>query len=431
MKGFSDEPTCVVELLEGGATVEDVIDNHIYEQALAEKSAFAVADLGALMRQHVLWQSTAPQVRPFYPVKFNSSPVVIELLAALGVGFVCANKAELGLVLSYDVAPENIILSGGCKQLSHIKYAAKNAIDYLVCDNEVELCKIARAHPKAKLLLQVSTEARAEETNMVPGCSLKSCRHLLETAGELGVQVVGATFQVPSSCKDPQAYSHALADARCVFDMGEELGFNMNILDIGGGFSGSVFQLDQIHAAIRPRLDAYFPPTSGVHVIAEPGAFYVSPTFTLAVSIIGKKAVARDRRGQPQDLLTPNDEPEFLYYMNDGAYGSFVDQLLGGTVLAPSVHKASVSAEESVFSSSLWGPTGDVLDQVVEHCLLPELDVGDWLVFRNVGLSGQKDPAGRPPVYYTISTGDWYDMQEAGISLDSTLKKFSLVQHGA
>lgn len=51
-----------------------------------------MADFGALLQQHVLWQSTLPLVRPFYPVKCNSSPAVIEILAALGVGFVCANK---------------------------------------------------------------------------------------------------------------------------------------------------------------------------------------------------------------------------------------------------------------------------------------------------------------------------------------------------
>ncbi|XP_030644606.1 antizyme inhibitor 1b [Chanos chanos] len=435
MKGFADEPNYVIELLDGGSTLEDVIDSHIYEQALAEKNAFVVADIGALMRQHILWQSVMPLVRPFYPVKCNSSPAVIEVLAALGVGFVCTNKAETTLVLSHDVPPENIILAGVCKQLSHIKHAAKNGINYLLCENEAELCKIARAHPNAKLLLQVSTESQAEEASMALGCSLKKCRHLLEMAKELGVQVEGVTFQVPASNKDPQAYTNALSDARCVFDMGEELGFSMKILDMGGGFSGSEFQMRQTHAAIKPLLDAYFPVTSGVQVIAEPGSFYVSSIFTLVVSIIGKKVVARDLCGQPQDELTSNDEPEFMYYMSDGVYGSFVGKLLGNTIPSPSVHKMSMTAEEPVFSSSLWGPSCDMLDQVVEHCLLPELAVGDWLIFNNMGASGQEEPAAfsdpeKPPVYYTISMRDWFEMQKAGISLDNTMKNFSLIHYG-
>lgn len=431
MKGFTDEPNYIVELLEGGTTLEDVIDNHIYEQALAEKNAFVVANLGALMQQHVLWQSTLPMIRPFYPVKCNSSPAVIEVLAALGVGFVCANKAEISLVLNHDVPPENIILSGVCKQLSHIKYAAKNGISYLVCDNEAELCKIARAYPKAKLLLQLSTEAQAEEASMAFGCSLKSCRHLLETAKELGVDVVGVMFQVPTSCRDPQVYTHALSDARCVFDMGGELGFNMEILDIGGGFSGSEFQLKQIHAAIRPLLEAYFPVMSGVRVIAEPGTFYVSSSFTLVVNVIGKKVAAGSLQVESKELT----ETDFLYYLNDGVYGSFVGKLLGNTIPSPRVHKMSLTADEPMFPSSLWGPSCDALDQVVEHCLLPELTVGDWLIFNNMGASGQEESAAinnsdKPPVYYTISTDDWFEMQEAGISLDNTMKNFSLAQYG-
>lgn len=432
MKGLTDEATYTIELLEGGVTLEDVIDGHIYEQALVEKSAFVVGDLGAVVRQHVLWQGSAPQLRPYYPVKCNSSPAVIEILASLGLGFVCSNKAEVSLVLDHGVPPENIILSGVCKQLAHIKHAAKNGIDHLVCDSQMELCKIARSHPNAKLLLQVTTEAHAAETSMAFGCSLKSCRHLLEAAKHLGVQVVGVTFHVPSSCKDPQAYTHALSDARCVFDMGAELGFNMKILDIGGGFTGSEFQLKQIESVIGPLLDAYFPPLSGVQVIAQPGSFYVASAFTLAVSLIGKKVVARDWGSLPQDGLSPNDEPEFLYYMNEGVYGSFGRKLLGSTIPVPSVHKRPLTAEEPVFPSSLWGPSCDPLDQVVERCLLPELSVGEWLVFGGMGASVMEDAsseAGRPPVYYTISTCDWYEVQEAGVSLDSALKNFSLVQY--
>ncbi|XP_062870776.1 antizyme inhibitor 1b isoform X2 [Trichomycterus rosablanca] len=428
MKGLTDELNCVVELLEGGATLEDVIDNHIYEQALAEKSAFVVADLGALMQQHVLWQSTLPMVRPFYPVKCNSSPAVIEILAALGVGFVCANKAEVSVVLNHDVSPKNIIMSGVCKQQSHIKYAAKNGVNYLMCDNEAELCKIARSHPNAKLLLQLCTEAQTEEASMVFGCSLKSCRHLLEAAKELGVDVVGVVFQVPATCKDSQVYAHALSDARCVFDMGEEFGFNMEILDIGSGFSGSEFQLKHTLAAIRPLLEDYFPVGSGVRVIAEPGTFYVSSSFTLAVNVIGKIA-AKDLHE-----LTPSDHPEFLYYLSDGVFGSFVGKLMGSTIPFPAVHKMSFTADEPVFSSSLWGPSCDALDQLVEHCLLPELSVGDWLIFKNMGASGHEEAAvisdsEKPPVYYTISTSDWFLMQEAGLCLD-TMKNFLLLQDG-
>ncbi|XP_031709720.1 antizyme inhibitor 1b isoform X3 [Anarrhichthys ocellatus] len=405
MKGFVDKPSYIVELLEGGVTLDDVIDGHICEQALVEKSAFVVGDLGALMRQHVCWQSAVPRLQPYYPVQCNSSPAVIEVLASLGLGFICANKTEVSLVLEHGVPPENIILSGVCKQLAHIKHAAKNNIQHLVCENEAELSKISRLHPGAKLLLQLTTEAHAAETSMAFGFSLKSCRHLLEAAKELGVQVVGVTFHIPSSCQDlQQAYTHALSDARVVFDMGLDLGFNMNILDIGGGFTGSEVQLKQVESAVRPLLDAYFPPLSGVQVLAQPGSFYVATAFSLAVNVIGKKVMNRH-----WDSLTKgvnNEDAEFLYYMNEGVYGPF----------------------------SLWGPSLDQLDQVVERCLLPELSVGDWLCFPNMGVCGLEEfsclsSSPQLPVYYTVSTCDWYDMQGAGVALDSAMKNFSMVRY--
>lgn len=35
--------------------------------------------------------------------------------------------------------------------------------------------------------------------------------------------------------------------------------------------------------------------------------------------------------------------------------------------------------------SSIWGPTCDGLDQVVENVLMHDLDLGDWIIFENMG----------------------------------------------
>ncbi|KAG2464815.1 antizyme inhibitor 1-like [Polypterus senegalus] len=434
MKGFVDEPSYTIDLLEEGATVKDVLDNHIYEQALAEKSAFFVADLGNIVKKHVQWKNVMSQVKPFYSVRCNASPAVIEILAALGTGFACANKNEIALVQSFGVSPDNIIYTNVCKQLSQIKFAARNGVDILVCDNETELMKIARCHPSAKLLLLVVMETSSAEEHMCMsfGSTLKNCRHLLERAKELKLQVAGVKFHISSSCRDPQTFIHAVSDARCIFDMGEEFGFDMSILDIGGGFSGAEFQLEEVYSAISPLLDVYFPPESGVSVIAEPGSFYVAASFTLAVNIISKKVIARDHHDKFTDLEpSPNDEPAFVYYMNDGVYGSFSNKLAEETITVPLVHK-KYNKDEVMFASSLWGPSSDGLDQVVEHCLLPELNIGDWVIFENMGANSLGEQANftdfqKPPIYYVISACDWYDIQEAGITLDATMKKWSLV----
>lgn len=45
-------------------------------------------------------------------------------------------------------------------------------------------------------------------------------------------------------------------------------------------------------------VDLYFPSSTGVSVIAEPGSFFVSSAFTLAVNVVSKEVVARDLQGQ-------------------------------------------------------------------------------------------------------------------------------------
>ena len=42
-----------------------------------------------------------------------------------------------------------------------------------------------------------------------------------------------------SGCNDLPAYDRAIATAKKLFDFGSLLGYNMNLLDIGGGFPGN------------------------------------------------------------------------------------------------------------------------------------------------------------------------------------------------
>ena len=62
--------------------------------------------------------------------------------------------------------------------------------------------------------------------------------HLLRAAKSLDLDVMGVSFHVGSGCQEPEAFVAAIQQARMVFDQGLDLGFNMTLLDIGGGFPG-------------------------------------------------------------------------------------------------------------------------------------------------------------------------------------------------
>ncbi|KAM4806105.1 antizyme inhibitor 2 isoform X1 [Ictidomys tridecemlineatus] len=358
-----------------------------------EVAAFFVADLGAVVRKHFCFLKCLPRVRPFYAVKCNSSLGVLKVLAELGLGFSCANKAEMELVQRIGVPASKIIYANPCKQIAQIKYAAKHGVRLLSFDNEMELAKVVKSHPSAKMVLCIATDDShsLSRLSLKFGASLKSCRHLLENAKKSHMEVVGVSFHVGSGCPDPQAYAQSIADARLVFEMGAELGHTMHILDLGGGFpgiEGAKVRFEEIASVINSALDLYFPEGCGVDILAELGRYYVTSAFTVAVSIIAKKEVLLDQPGREEE--NGSAPKTIVYHLDDGVYGIFNSVLFDNICPTPILQKKP-STEQPLYSSSLWGPA-DVRDCVAEGLWLPQLHVGDWLVFDNMGA-------------YTVGTG--------------------------
>ncbi|XP_063810195.1 antizyme inhibitor 2 [Pseudophryne corroboree] len=389
MPGYIQETDFI--MVEEGFVARDLIEEIINDVSKTDdQDAFFVADLGDVVTKHLRFLKALPRVKPFYAVKCNSSRGVVQVLAELGAGFDCASKTEIELVQSIGVIPENIIYANPCKQISQMKYAAKHGVQMMTFDNEVELSKVSRNHPNAKMVLRIATDDTNSSTRLSVkfGAPLKSCRHLLEMAKNLHVDVIGVSFHVGSGCSNPKAYDQSISDARLVFEMASEFGYKMWLLDIGGGFPGTDEEknlFNEISAVINPALDLYFPEGSGVKIIAEPGRYYVASAFSLAVNIIAKKEVQLDQCGPEDEEICP--KKNIMYYVNDGVYGSF------NCIFFDHAHHAhpqpillkKPSPDQPLYSSSLWGPTCDGLDLINEHVQLPELNVGDWLLFDNMG----------------------------------------------
>jgi len=51
--------------------------------------------------------------------------------------------------------------------------------------------------------------------------------------------VTGTSFHVGSGCSEFEAYDRAIKKAKNIFKFGELLGYDLKLLDIGGGFPGS------------------------------------------------------------------------------------------------------------------------------------------------------------------------------------------------
>ncbi|GIY87242.1 ornithine decarboxylase [Caerostris extrusa] len=144
-------------------------------------------------------------------------------------------------------------------------------------------------------------------------------------------------------------------------------------------------------ASINRAIDEYFPANGHYTIIAEPGRYVVKSAFTLCANIIGKKRKENKRSDGPTIMcffsLAPfADETfgsEIMYIINEGIYGLFVFNLLHGVKRKPVFGKEWTGKE--LLPSSIWGQSCDVMDKIVDECMLPELNIGDWLTIDDMG----------------------------------------------
>ena len=310
-------------------------------------------------------------------VKCNPDPEVLRLLAALDTGFDCASKTEIEQVLDIGVDPSRIIYAHPCKNKSYLRYAAQQGVKQMTFDNADELYKIKANFPDAELYLRILTDDSMStcRLSLKFGASLDVTKELLELALALGLNVVGVSFHIGSGASDPQSFAKAVQDSRFVFDQAQEVGYDLKTLDVGGGFSGDLFE--EMAQVLSEALDLHFPPS--VRIIGEPGRYYVASAFTLACNVIARRDVLH-----PITRLT-----SYMLYVNDGVYGNFSNIIFDHKQPLPQILRRCRGEDETtarMIEYSIWGHSCDGIDRIMGSCTLPGvLDVGDWLYFEEMG----------------------------------------------
>jgi len=387
-----------------GMDIEIVKDNISYKEIVTEKiysleredsdDAFYIVDMADVILKHKKWVQLLPRVEPFYAMKCNDDPMILKLLAGLGTGFDCASKSEIQTILDLGVSPSKIVYANPCKQASHLRFAEKNNVSMTTFDNEMELHKAKKLYPTAKLILRIRTDDSKSlcQLGIKFGAPLKQCRHLLKVAQDLGLNVIGVSFHVGSGCYDASAFATAVLAARSVFDLAGQFGFDFKLLDIGGGFPGTsdaAISFEDVCNTLNPLFEEHFPASSGVRIIGEPGRFYSASACTLVVNVFAKREVPYNQLQEAEkhkfaSLGCPKEQQVgYMYYVNDGVYGSFNCLVFDHAVVIPETLKED--SDETLFPSSIWGPTCDSMDCISKTAYLPKVEVGEWLYFRNMG----------------------------------------------
>ena len=127
----------------------------------------------------------------------------------------------------------------------------------------------------------------------------------------------------------------------------------------------------------------------------------------------GEAAVSGIVRQAIADSAQPLQD-DFAYYINDGVYGAFNNLLFDHATVRPRKLRNAISPkhqivevvqgegenalrtikvveeeatpyDETLYPSTVFGPTCDSMDVLSRGVLLPKMDIGDWMYFQNMG----------------------------------------------
>lgn len=368
-----------VKMYGSDSDIYNIINDYLSDNPTEQ--AFYIIDLGAIAKAYIDWTTLLPDVKPYYAVKCNPNPVLLEVLASLGANFDCASENEIKTVIEITQDPTRIIFANPCKMTSQIRYARSNDVDLMTFDCEEELYKIKLYHPYAKLVLRLAVDDSNSlcRFNIKFGCYLGEVESLLTIAKTLKLDVIGFSFHVGSGCSSAENYYNAIKDCRTATDIATQMDIPITTIDIGGGFPGIHTKIrfeeiaERVNAGIRDFFSKSGAEDSGgtpIQFIAEPGRYFAQSSHTLVLNVIGKK------------IKMEGADKVIVYYLNDGVYGSF--NCIYFDHNKPAVLPFN-ERDGKLYKSILFGPTCDSIDLITEDVMLPELAIGEWVYVENFG----------------------------------------------
>jgi ornithine decarboxylase len=337
-----------------------------------------ILDHNRLRENYRRFKNCLPRVQCYYAVKANSHPEIIKTLFDEGCSFDVASYNEFMQIHKYVRGFEKkdkeffiwdkIIFSNTIKDWRTLR-KIKRYRPLVTYDNSDELKKIKEHCASAGLVLRLKVPDTGSQVEMSSkfGAETGDAHHLIRQAFEAGMVVEGLSFHVGSQCTNFDNYTAALAITSDIFHEARRKGYNLNIVDIGGGFpvpyDSQVPKFEELAAIINAECERLFP--KDIEIIAEPGRFMVATAAMLITEIIGKA-----RR-----------EGKVFYHINDGVYQTFSGVVYDHWI--PNFRSFRRGKEEVC---AVVGPTCDSFDKISLSVQLPgNLEIGDYLYTENIG----------------------------------------------
>ena len=339
-------------------------------QPLADKygTPLLVVSCDQIKENYDLLIKHIPGIKIHYAMKSNPDINILQQLIECGSCFDVASDGEMELLAELGVTPDRIVYANPVKTWNGLNTAQRNGVYKMTYDSDIETEKMATAIPGAQVLIRVRVDnpEALVDLNSKFGCYPEEALFLMRRARKLGLDVLGMCFHVGSQTLSVDPYIQGIATCKRLFDVAALDGFNLRVLDIGGGFPvpaggaecDSVAMFDAIAAALNEK----FPATE---IWCEPGRYICGTAVNLLTSVIAN--------------IIKNDKQ--WYFLDEGLYGSFSAKMFDHWEFNFETNVTDRPETVATFA----GPSCDSIDVVLRDVQTPRLEMNDVLLFPITG----------------------------------------------
>lgn len=334
-----------------------------------------------------LKQSLPDNALLLYSVKANPNPTIIKLLFHEGLLFEVASEGELRHILNIGIKPESIIFSGQAKSIAGIRLAVEKSVKAINVESVRELSDINRCCIKLNktqsVMLRVNPKLNNHSSVLkmggVPspyGIDEEQIESVIKEFISENVRIVGLFMYAGSQYFNE---SSIISNTAYLLDLSYSISQRLQIpiysLDFGGGFGvpedesenelnllklsegmKSLFAEENLNW-LEKQCNFFF--ESGRYLVAK-SAIYITKIIDVKVS-----------RGVKYAIL-------------DGGINNLGIKQLQYRTYDP---KITVLGKEEMKKErvTIVGPTCTPIDIVCQNILLPQINIGDYIVIEDCG----------------------------------------------
>jgi len=308
-----------------------------------------------------------PNVRPLYALKANPHPVIVKKIKDMNVGFEVASVSEVSLLEENLVDLSSVFFSNPVKSFQAIDIAYKKGVKYFAFDSIEELIKLNNVSKNIKPVFRIDVPNLGSDWPLTEkfGAYESDTDKIITLASSNNLNISGVTFHVGSQCRNPENWKIAIKKSISLINKMNKLGFDISVLNIGGGFPIPLTKPVPLFSTISESITKELKAINGnINIFAEPGRYLVGESGFLATEVIG---------------VSVRNKKKWVY-LDAGVFNGLIEFSQG-------LNYPIYSNKKGDFEPAiLAGPTCDSVDIISKDIQLPSnLAEGDLLFFINSG----------------------------------------------